>query len=111
MIFKKYTTKKILKKEDSYLSHQQELESYRRLGITEYVFWGSGCDICTSLNGKVFLVTAAKVGVNLPPMHPKCRCTIVPKSKIDLFKDRGGANPLKDNPKFEEWKRKYKDSI
>lgn len=32
------------------------------------------------------------------------------KPKIDMFKDRNGENPLKNNPKFEEWKKRQKDS-
>jgi hypothetical protein len=43
----------------------------------------------------------------MPPMHPNCKCTITPHTGIELFKDREGANPLQDNPKFEEWKKRY----
>ena len=49
-------------------------------------------------------------GLNLPPIHPNCKCTIKAKAKIDLFKDREGVNPLESNPKFEEWKKKYVDT-
>lgn len=34
--------------------------------------------------------------------------TYIPKN--DLFKDRTGENPLKNNPKFEEWKKRQQDS-
>lgn len=112
MIFEKLISKRTLKKESAYRSIQQELKSYRKLGVKEYIFLGNGCDICTKLNGKSFLVTDARVGVNLPPMHPNCKCTIIPKSKFNMFKDESGTNPLKDNPKFEEWKKKqaYKNT-
>ncbi len=49
----------------------------------------------------------AEAGLNLPPIHPNCKCTIRAKAKIDLFKNREGANPLKENPKFEEWKKRH----
>lgn len=112
MSFENFVARRKLKKERSYASIQENLSRFRELGIDEYIYLGDGCDICKSLNGKSFLVRDAKVGVNLPPMHPGCRCTIVPNSKIDLFKDRNGANPLKTNPKFEEWKQRQqaKDS-
>lgn len=32
------------------------------------------------------------------------------KPKIDLFKERNGENPLKNNPKFEEWKKRQQNS-
>ena len=102
-----FLLKRKLKKERSYISIQQELSGYCEHGIEEYTFLGNGCDVCNSLNGKSFPVEDAKVGINLPPMHPGCRCTIIAKSKIDLFKERNGENPLQNNPKFEEWKQKY----
>lgn len=103
----RYAAERLVRTECSYFSHQGELASYKELGIQKYRFLGGGCDICQELNGKSFLLTDAEVGLNLPPIHPNCKCTIVPETNIDLFKDREGINPLKDNPKFEEWKKKY----
>ncbi len=100
----------LLKKDPSYAPHQQELEFYRKHGINEYVFLGDGCDICTALNGKTFLIEDAEIGVNFPPIHLKCKCTIKAKAKIDLFKDRKNVNPLKNNPKFEEWIKKQQNN-
>lgn len=34
------------------------------------------CDDCRRLNGKTFDRDTAVIGVNLPPMHPNCRCWI-----------------------------------
>lgn len=34
------------------------------------------CEECRALNGKTFLKSDAVIGVNLPPMHPNCRCWI-----------------------------------
>ena len=34
------------------------------------------CDACKSLHRKKQPVSEAKEGVNLPPLHPNCRCTI-----------------------------------
>ena len=104
--------KKSLKNTESYISHQKELESYRKLGLTEYVFKGAGCcDACKALDGKSFRVADAKVGVNFPPMRLDCKCTIVAKPKINLFEDRSNENPLKSNPKFEEWIKKQNNTI
>jgi len=36
------------------------------------------CEDCESLKGKVFLFNDMEEGVNCPPIHPNCRCTIVP---------------------------------
>ena len=103
----RYAAERLVRIEGSYFSNQGELASYREMGIAEYTFLGGGCDDCVALNGHDFPADEAEPGLNLPPIHPNCKCTIKPKTKMDLFKDREGANPLKDNPKFEEWKKKY----
>lgn len=106
----RYAAERLVRTESSYFSNQGRLASYREMGIVEYTFLGGGCDDCLALNGRDFPVDEAEPGLNLPPMHPNCKCTTVPKAGIDLFKDREGADPLKGNPKFEEWKKKYVDT-
>lgn len=103
----RYAAERLVRTECSFFANQGELASYRDLGIEEYTFLGGGCDICAEVNGCSFRLDEGEPGVNMPPMHPNCKCTIIAKTKTNLFKDRKGANPLKDNPKFAEWKRKY----
>lgn len=107
----RYAAERLARTESSYFANQGRQESYRELGVKEYTFLGGGCEDCLALNGQDFLVDEAESGVNLPPIHPNCKCTTVPKTGIHLFKDREGVNPLKDNPKFEEWKKKYVDTL
>ena len=38
----------------------------------------SGEESCEELDGKRFLYSEMQVGKNCPPMHPNCRCTIIP---------------------------------
>lgn len=106
----RYATERLVRTESSYFSNQGEIASYRELGITEYTYLGGGCDICQALNGCSFPLDQAEPGVNLPPMHPNCKCTIKAKAERDMFAARGGVNPLAENPKFEEWKKKYVDN-
>lgn len=105
-----YAAERLVRTECSYFSNQGELASYWELGIREYKFLGGGCDICKALNGQSFPLDQAEPGLNLPPIHPNCKCTIAAKTERDLFADRTGVNPLKNNPKFEEWKKKYVDT-
>lgn len=39
------------------------------------------CVHCMAVEGKVFDAMDGVVGVNMPPMHPNCRCYIVPVSQ------------------------------
>ena len=47
-------------------------------GYTHYEFIANRdcCDVCARLNGKHFHVSKLKIGVNAPPMHEGCRCSI-----------------------------------
>ena len=105
----RYAAERLVRTESSYFSNQGELASYKEMDIAEYIFLGGGCDSCKSLNGLAFSVEEAEVGVNYPPMHPNCKCTTRAKVSRKVFQNRNGANPLQDNPKFEEWKKKYVD--
>lgn len=53
-------------------------DSMKRNGFNEYEYIANSncCEICAKLNGKHFIVSALKIGVNAPPMHDGCRCSI-----------------------------------
>lgn len=61
-------SKQILKNRDSMI----------RNGFKEYKFIANRdcCPICRKLNGKHFPVSKLKIGVNAPPMHEGCKCSI-----------------------------------
>ena len=52
---------------------------YEQAGITEFEFLAASdhrtCEQCASHNGKIYRLTD---NANLPPLHPGCRCAIVP---------------------------------
>lgn len=58
-----------------------EIESYKEADIEKYAFLATldskTCPICGNLDGKIFCVKDAKIGLNLPPMHKDCRCTTI----------------------------------
>lgn len=108
----KYVTERLVRTECKYFANQGELASYKENGITKYRFVGgsegstASCG-CATLNNKVFLVEEAEDRVNIPPLHPNCICTIVAVFEKSLFDAKPGVNPLADNIKFSEWKKKY----
>ena len=65
-------------------------QRYEDDGITKYEFLGReethGCShspSCHDLDGQVFYMKDMKVGRNAPPMHPNCRCSIVPVVDVE----------------------------
>ena len=72
-------------------------QRYEDDGITKYEFLGReethGCShspSCHDLDGQVFYMKDMKIGKNAPPIHPNCRCSIVPVvdlgEKVDMEK-------------------------
>jgi hypothetical protein len=53
-------------------------DSMIKNGFTKYEFIANRgcCDICAKLDGKHFAISRMKIGVNAPPMHDGCRCSI-----------------------------------
>ena len=56
------------------------MDSIRLSGRTKYPYicnnTDNTCNDCAILDGQVFDISAAEEGVNLPPIHPNCRCTV-----------------------------------
>lgn len=108
----KYATERLVRTECKYFANQGELASYKENGIHKYRFVGgsegsTGSCGCEALNGQVFDVEEAVAGVNYPPIHPNCLCTVVAAFDKSLFSDRPDINPLAENTRFEDWKKRY----
>jgi len=52
---------------------ENDVSSYRWLTALDE----RACPICNDLNGQVFLTKDGESGVNMPPAHSMCRCSIV----------------------------------
>lgn len=75
----KYVASRLIRTELTYMANQGELQSYKECDIEEYMYLATLDDrtseICQELDNKVFKVSEAKEGENLPPMHVFCRST------------------------------------
>jgi SPP1 gp7 family putative phage head morphogenesis protein len=115
---------RLIRTEINYISNKGSLQAYKDTGIVKkYRYLATldsrTSDICRELDGEVFEIKEAKVGVNLPPLHPYCRSTTVPHFDDDdigeLIEDRiardddgkGRSVRLGENLKFFDWVDKY----
>lgn len=115
---------RLIRTEINYISNKGSLQAYKDTGIVEkYRYLATldsrTSDICRELDGEVFEIKEAKVGVNLPPLHPYCRSTTVPHFDDDdigeLIEDRiardddgkGRSVRFGENLKFFDWVDKY----
>lgn len=71
----------IARSETVRLANQGLVNLYQDNGI-EQVRWLAAvsprtCPLCLDLNGQVFKIKELQVGVNQPPLHPSCRCSLL----------------------------------
>lgn len=104
----RYAAERLIRTECKYFANEGSILGYRENGITRYRFVGSTegsvrCD-CSLLNGKEFDIDDAVAGVNLPPIHPNCLCTIITVFAMSIFDDDRKVIPLAENSAFERWR-------
>lgn len=102
--------------ERAYFQSQAQLRAFNELGVGHYEFVATldsrTSEICREMDGKVFPLSEYEVGVNAPPLHPRCR------SCISMVTDRRAtervARDLKTgksiyipNMTYKEWLEKY----
>ena len=75
---KKVQKKPALSIEEISMQILDQRDSMVRNGFTKYEFIANSgcCGICAKLDGKHFAISRLKIGVNAPPMHDGCRCSI-----------------------------------
>lgn len=78
-------TQRLVRTELNYALNEATKIAYEEDEIEEYEFLAEIDNrtsvICKELNGQIFKVKDAVVGVNYPPMHPNCRSTTIPVIK------------------------------
>ena len=78
----KTDVERLLRTEVNYTMNQATLDGYKEAQVEMYIFDatidGRTSQICAGLNGERFKLEKAVVGINYPPMHPRCRSTTEP---------------------------------
>lgn len=73
----KYRSTRLVRTESNYMMNQATLQRFKADGVKYYRFDatldGRTSDECMALDGQVFKVEDAVVGVNYPPLHINCR--------------------------------------
>src|SRR5690606_20868692 len=71
-------------------------------------------EICRSMDGRVFALSEREVGVNYPPLHARCRSTVVPyfDDEIDpgerIARDEDGQTYyVPGDISYQQWYEKY----
>lgn len=72
-----YNSERLLRTEMARVQQDVFQDSMKRAKFDayEYIAEPDACDICKKLDGKIFRLEEAQVGVNAYPMHPNCKCS------------------------------------
>lgn len=113
---------RLLNTEDSFFSNKAVMDAYQNTTAEEYMILATldrkTCEICGDQDTKHYKIKDAKVGVNMPPFHPNCRCTTVvyfgdeedmPEER--MMRDENGKSVKTEYMSYDEWKKKYIDKV
>lgn len=78
-----YQAERLVRTETNYAMNQAHLKGYKDSGVVEKYEFLAAHDkrtskLCRDLDGQMFELSEATVGVNYPPIHCNCRSTVVP---------------------------------
>lgn len=103
---KKNDVERLLRTEVNYVLNQATLDGYKEAGIEKYEFSATldsrTSQICSELHGEVFSIKSVAVGLNYPPMHPRCRSTTIPIIDYDKLIKEGKEELEKNNYTLDE---------
>jgi SPP1 gp7 family putative phage head morphogenesis protein len=115
-----HNAQRLIRTELNYISNKGSMKAYEESEVVQkYQYLATldnrTSDICRELDGKIFDLKEAKVGVNLPPLHPHCRSTTIPYFEDNEIEDRvarkddgaGKSYKLGKDITFFEWVDQY----
>ena len=112
---------RLVRTETAAISSEADKQLYKDLGIEEVRFMASldaiTCSVCGDMDLKVIPLRYSQTGVNMPPLHPNCRCYTVPVIEWDnpggrLSKNKDGSyTEVPADTTYKEWYEKNKDLV
>ena len=112
---------RLLNTEDSFFSNKAVMDAYKKSTADEYMILATldrrTCEICGSQDTNHYKIKDAKIGINMPPFHPNCRCTTTVYFEDDdlpgerMMRDDKGKSVKTYYMNYDEWKKKYVDKV
>ena len=73
----RFNANRLIRTEANYFYSKIKLDSWKKRGVKQYqliaVLDSRTSKICRAINNKIFNVSDAVIGKNVPPLHPFCR--------------------------------------
>ena len=104
--------------ESAHMAAEAAEQGYRETGVQSYRFEAAldlkTCTVCGALDQREFPLAEHEIGINYPPLHPRCLCTTVPVTEFRIGSKRAARNPATGKTEYvekkltyEEWRKKY----
>ena len=78
----KSNAKRLIMTESARMENEGLLSYYQRIGAKELIFVATldmkTSEICRAMDGQIIPIEEARIGLNVPPLHPYCRSVISP---------------------------------
>jgi len=114
----KSAASRLLRTEINHISNKATMQSYEDSKVVEQYRYLATLDmrtseICRQMDGKVFDIKDAQVGINQPPLHPHCRSTTIPYFADNALPTRvardlsGKGYYLPKDMNYTEWKSTF----
>lgn len=107
---------RIIQTESAYFAGQSRMDAYKELGVEQYKFTATldkrTSSNCRHMDGEVFALSDAEVGVTYPPLHAYCRSTTIPHYDDNvqerIARDEEGKNQaVPGDMTYEQWEKEY----
>ena len=104
---------RLIRTELNFVQNKAAFDSMQSAGFEQYRFTATldhrTCPSCGSLDGRIFPLSEQMPGDNAPPIHPRCRCTVIPviDESTGRISERRVKVPAEMN--YAEWRKTYID--
>lgn len=115
-----YEARRLIRTESCQVSNRASLLGYQEFGTEQFQFLATldfkTSELCRGMDGKVFPVSEASPGDNMPPLHPFCRSTTAPYFPEDAEDTRvargadGVTYTVPADMTYREWHQQYVES-
>lgn len=101
-----YETMRLLKTEVARINSEVQLMTWKEQEFSHFVYVAElgACSICAHYDGMVIPVDEAKMGLNLYPQHPNCRCS---SYAVHEMKRKDGTDNLEEYRNYEVYDPDY----
>lgn len=103
---------RLIMTESARMDNMSLLDTYKRMGVKKLEFVATldmkTSEICRTMDGTIIEIDNAKIGLNVPPLHPYCRSVISPvlDDEIDkggnkrIYRDKDGNSQMGKNRNY-----------